>query len=98
LNEIYLKEGIYMKVKGIKKVVSYYKNMCVGNTLEVYYRPSKNELFSEEFIGRGWVDFSEDNEVVVIGFYRKGWDNLTMEILKKNLEEEILRKEMNEND
>ena len=44
MNEIYLKEGIYMKVK-----------------------------------------------------YRKGWDNLTMEILKKDLEE-ILRKEMNEND
>lgn len=39
-----------MKVKGIKRVISYYKNMIVGNTLEVYYRPSKHELFSEEFV------------------------------------------------
>lgn len=44
-----------MKVKGIKKVVSYYKHMCIGNTLEVYYRLSKNELFDEEFVG-GWLD------------------------------------------
>ncbi|MDZ5577096.1 hypothetical protein U1294_07930 [Enterococcus cecorum] len=95
--KLYLKEGIYMKVKGIKKVVSYYKNMCVGNTLEVYYRPSKNELFSEEFVGKGWINFSEDSEAIVIGFYTKGRNNLTMEILKKDLEE-ILRKEMNEND
>ncbi|GAB6385092.1 hypothetical protein [Enterococcus cecorum] len=95
--KLYLKEGIYMKVKGIKKVVSYYKNMCVGNTLEVYYRPSKNELFSEEFVGKGWINFSEDSEAIVIGFYTKGRNNLTMEILKKDLEE-ILRKEINEND
>lgn len=81
-----------MKVKGIRKVVSYYKKMCIGNTLEVYYRPSKNELFSEEFVGRGWVAFSEDNEIVVIGFYRKGWDNLTMESLKNDLEETLNRK------
>lgn len=88
-----------MKVKGIKKTVAYYKNMCIGNTLEVYYRPSKNELFSEEFVGKGWVDFSEDNEVIVIGFYKKGWDNLTMEILKQNLEKAIISKKVDdEND
>ena len=74
-------------VKGIKKVVSYYKNMCVGNTLEVYYRPSRNEVFDEEFVGKGWINFSEDKDAIVIGFYRKGWDNLTMDILRNDIEE-----------
>lgn len=81
-----------MKVKGIRKVVSYYKKMCIGNTLEVYYRPSKHELFSEEFVGKGWINFSEDSEAIIIGFYKKGWDNLTMEILKKDLDETMNRK------
>jgi hypothetical protein len=76
-----------MMVKGIKKVVSYYKNMCVGNTLEVYYRPSRNEVFDEEFVGKGWINFSEDKDAIVIGFYRKGWDNLTMDILRNDIEE-----------
>ncbi|MCJ0563007.1 hypothetical protein [Enterococcus cecorum] len=63
-----------MKVKGIKRVISYYKIMIVGNTLEVYYRPSKHELFSEE---------------LVIGFYKKCRDNLTMNILRDDIEEAL---------
>lgn len=78
-----------MKVKGIKRVISYYKNMIVGNTLEVYYRPSKHEIFSEEFVGKGWINFSEDSEAIVIGFYKKGWDNLTTEILRDDIEEAL---------
>lgn len=88
-----------MKVKGIKKVVSYYKHMCIGNTLEVYYRLSKNELFDEEFVGDGWINFSDNDNVIVIGFYKKGRDNLTMESLKKDLEKAISRKKVDdEND
>ncbi|WP_349268719.1 hypothetical protein [Enterococcus cecorum] len=94
----YSKGLLNMKVRGIKKVVSYYRNMLAGNTLEVYYRPSRNELFSEEFVGVGWVNFSEDSEAIVIGFYKKGWDNLTMEILKEDVEKAIRRKESDEND
>ena len=69
-----IKGANIMKVKGIKRVISYYKNMIVGNTLEVYYRPSKHELFREEF---------------VIGFYKKCRDNLTMNILRDDIEEAL---------
>ena len=73
--------------------------MCIGNTLEVYYRLSKNELFDEEFVGDGWINFSDNDNVIVIGFYKKGRDNLTMESLKKDLEKAISRKKVDdEND
>lgn len=80
-----------MKPKGIKKTVSYYNRMYNDHILEVYYRPSKNQIFSEEFVGEGRINFGEDNEVVVIGFYKKGRDKLTMEILRQDLEEEMNR-------
>lgn len=81
-----------MKPKGIKKAVSYYNRMYNDHILEIYYRPRKNQIFSEEFVGEGRINFSEDDdEVVVIGFYKKGRDKLTMEILRQDLEEKINR-------
>lgn len=79
-----------MKAKGIKRTVSYYKRMLSGNTLEVYYRKGKNEVFSEEFVGNGYVDFSNENDVIVIGFYRKGRNELNMEILNEDLEKALI--------
>ena len=53
----------------------------------------------KEFVDKSWIDFSKYKDAVVIGFYRKGWDNLTMEILKQNLEKAIIRKKVDdEND
>lgn len=81
-----------MKPKGIKKTVSYYNRMYNDHILEVYYRPRKNQIFSEEFVGEGRINFSEDSdEVVVIGFYKKGHDKLTMESLIQDLEEKMNR-------
>ena len=49
--------------------------------------------------GDGWINFSDNDNVIVIGFYKKGRDNLTMESLKKDLEKAISRKKVDdEND